>query len=142
MWRLNMLKYSFQLLITLTVILVVGCAGKPPKIILANRTTFLLRKKIWIYQNPTTELGAIEYQNPSVPWGGGQSCLFLYVCQLHGPTHLLNWSTPVVADHKKQVTDLENKLEQEEAQVTYIIDKLNQKTDSIMFKRPQNIDRM
>ena len=34
MWRLNMLKYSFQLLITLTVILVVGCAGKPPKIIL------------------------------------------------------------------------------------------------------------
>ena len=29
-----MLKYSFQLLITLTVILVVGCAGKPPKIIL------------------------------------------------------------------------------------------------------------
>ncbi len=34
MWRLNMLKYSLQLLITLTVILVVGCAGKPPKIIL------------------------------------------------------------------------------------------------------------
>ena len=29
-----MLKYSLQLLITLTVILVVGCAGKPPKIIL------------------------------------------------------------------------------------------------------------
>jgi len=34
MWRLNMLKYSLQLLITLTVILVVGCAGKPPSIIL------------------------------------------------------------------------------------------------------------
>ena len=34
MWRLNMLKYSLQLLITLTIILVVGCAGKPPKIIL------------------------------------------------------------------------------------------------------------
>ena len=29
-----MFKYSLQLLITLTVILVVGCAGKPPKIIL------------------------------------------------------------------------------------------------------------
>ena len=29
-----MLKYSLQLLITLTVILVVGCAGKPPSIIL------------------------------------------------------------------------------------------------------------
>ncbi len=34
MWRLNMRKYSLQLLITLTVILVVGCAGKPPSIIL------------------------------------------------------------------------------------------------------------
>ena len=34
MWRLNMLKYSLQLLITLTVILVVGCAGKPPTLIL------------------------------------------------------------------------------------------------------------
>ena len=31
-----MLKYSLQLLITLTVILVVGCAGKPPKIILED----------------------------------------------------------------------------------------------------------
>ena len=34
MWRSNMRKYSLQLLITLTVILVVGCAGKPPSIIL------------------------------------------------------------------------------------------------------------
>ena len=34
MWRLNMLKYSLQLLITLTVILVVGCAAKPPTLIL------------------------------------------------------------------------------------------------------------
>jgi len=34
MWRLNMRKYSLQLLITLTVFLVVGCAGKPPSIIL------------------------------------------------------------------------------------------------------------
>ena len=31
-----MLKYSLQLLITLTVILVVGCAGKPPSIILED----------------------------------------------------------------------------------------------------------
>ena len=29
-----MLKYSLQLLITLTFVLVVGCAGKPPSIIL------------------------------------------------------------------------------------------------------------
>ena len=29
-----MLKYSLQLLIALTLILVVGCAGKPPSIIL------------------------------------------------------------------------------------------------------------
>jgi len=34
MWRLKMLKYSLQLLIILTVTIVVGCAGKPPSIIL------------------------------------------------------------------------------------------------------------